>query len=149
MNNVIVLSLIVALFWAINPIIVKYVLKHKSFPLVLLIGNLTTLTAVLTFSYINKQTIIKDWKNISNEHVSLIIGNTIIFGFIASILYLYLIKNHDLSIIIGLTYMTPIFVVFLSKYVLKENISELTYFGIFFIVLGGILISQSIVTPIN
>jgi uncharacterized membrane protein len=144
MNNVILLSLIVALFWAINPIIVKYVLKHTSFPLVLLITNITTFIAVIIFAYINKEIVTNDWKNISNKNISLIITNTLVFGFIATILYFYLIKNNDLNIIIGLTYTTPLFAVILSKYILKENITNLSYLGVLFIVVGGILISQSI-----
>lgn len=144
MNKVILLSLIVALFWAINPIIIKYILRNISFPTVLLITNITTFLAVLIFSYINKESILKDWEDMSNNLIYLIIFNTLIFGFTASILYLYLIKNHDVSIIIGLTYMAPLFAVFLSKYLLKENVSQLTFLGIFFIVLGGVLISQSI-----
>lgn len=142
--NVIILSLIVAIFWAINPIIVKYILQYTSFPLVLFLGNITTFIAVLIFTYINKDVIINDWKNISRKHISLIVGNTILFGFMASILYLYLLKHYDVNVVIGLTYMSPLFVVLLSKYFLQENTSYLTYLGILFIVLGGILISTSI-----
>jgi uncharacterized membrane protein len=139
--RVILLSLIVALFWAINPIIVKYVLQYTSLPLFLLITNITTFIAVLFIAYLYKETIINDLKNLSNKNISLIIANTLIFGFIAGILYLYLIQNHDVNVIISLTYMSPLFVVFLSKYILKEDISKSSYLGVFLIILGGILIS--------
>jgi uncharacterized membrane protein len=142
--NVILLSLIVALFWAINPIIIKTVLKNTSFPLILLLSNLTSFTAVILFSFLNKNNILNDWKKMETKDMYLIITNTLIFGFTATLLYLYLLKNNDVNLIIGLTYMSPIFAIILSKYILKENVTHLSYLGILFIVIGGVLISQSI-----
>jgi drug/metabolite transporter (DMT)-like permease len=141
--ELIILSLIVALFWAINPIITKYILTHVSYPFVLVLTNIIFFICIIIFGYFHLETIKSDWAKISNKQIGLMLSNTVLFGFIAGILYMYLLKRYDANIVIGLTYMSPIFIVFLSQYFLKEKITHISKLGIIFIVLGGIMIAQS------
>jgi len=142
--ELVVLSLIVALFWAINPIITKYILTHVSYPFVLVLTNIIFFICIIIFGYFNFETIKSDWSKISNKQFGLILVNTILFGFVAGILYMYLLKHYEANIVIGLTYMSPIFIIFLSQYFLHEKISNISKLGILFIVVGGFLISQNV-----
>ena len=142
--ELIILSLVVALFWAINPIITKYILTHVSYPFVLVLTNIVFFICIIIFGYFNLDSIKKDWTKISNKQIGLMLTNTILFGFTAGILYMYLLKHYDANIVIGLTYMSPIFIIFLSQYFLNEKITHISKLGIGFIVLGGILISQNV-----
>ena len=141
--ELIILSLVVALLWAINPIITKYILTHVSYPFVLVMTNLIFFICIIIFGYLNLDTIKTDWSKISNKQIWLMLINTILFGFTAGILYMYLLKHYDANIVIGLTYMSPIFIVFLSQIFLKEKISNISKLGVLFVVIGGLLISQN------
>lgn len=141
--EVIILSLIIAIFWAINPIITKHVLNNTSYQFILFTTNLIYFTCILIFSIYNKKLILKDMMNISNEKLLLISINTIVFSFISGLLYIYLLKHYDVNLVVALTYTSPIFIILLSQMFLNETITFTSKIGIVFIVIGGILISKS------
>jgi drug/metabolite transporter (DMT)-like permease len=56
-------------------------------------------------------------------------------------LYYYMLSKEDVSSVIGLIYIYPIFVALLSFLFLKENLPLLSYVGMCFILLGAVMLS--------
>ncbi len=61
--------------------------------------------------------------------------------FISSILFLYLLKTEDLSLLYPITALSYVFVTILSIYVLKEKMNRYKLFGITLIILGVVLVT--------
>lgn len=61
--------------------------------------------------------------------------------FISSILFLYLLKTEDLSLLYPITALSYVFVTILSIYVLREKMNRYKLFGISLIILGVVLVT--------
>lgn len=65
----------------------------------------------------------------------------VLLYFISSILFLYLLKTEELSMLYPMTSLSYIFVTVLSVYVLREKINIYKIGGIAFIILGVVLVT--------
>jgi drug/metabolite transporter (DMT)-like permease len=63
--------------------------------------------------------------------------------FMANMIYYYILKNHDSSIISALIYSSPVFTLIIAHLFLKERLDIYGVSGIFAIIIGVILISQN------
>jgi drug/metabolite transporter (DMT)-like permease len=62
-------------------------------------------------------------------------------SFIPNIIYFFLLKQHDSSIVSALVNSAPVFTVLVSFLLLGEKIHKYELIGIFFIIIGIIAIS--------
>ena len=73
------------------------------------------------------------------KNYPLILG-LLLYG-LSSILFIYILRFGELSIIYPLTSLSYVWVIILSIWLLKEKITKLKWLGIIFIILGVILLS--------
>ncbi len=58
-------------------------------------------------------------------------------------MYYYILKNHESSIISALIYSSPVFTLIIAYIFLKERLDIYGISGIFFMILGVILVSNN------
>jgi drug/metabolite transporter (DMT)-like permease len=63
--------------------------------------------------------------------------------FLANMMYYYILKNHESSIISALVYSSPVFTLIIAYIFLKERLDIYGISGIFLMILGVILVSNN------
>lgn len=61
-------------------------------------------------------------------------------GFLATLIYFYLIENHKSYLVVALTYSAPLFTALLARWWLGEDISYVGAVGVVLIVVGVALL---------
>ena len=92
--------------------------------------------------------IIYNWPSIKDDLFSIdrtsfiiICAAGILTGFLANLLYMFVLKDNDSYIIAALIYSSPIFTFILAIYFLKERVTFMGIFGFFLIVFGVICLA--------
>ena len=130
------LSITVALIWAVVSIIDKYVLlKLVKNPLIpaMVLGVVGLLATVIIYLFQGFQPL-----SFFNIALAFLAG---IFIALMWILYFKAVKMEEISRVIPLFYLTPLFVLILGAVFLEEIFSFWQYFGIFLLIIGAIIIS--------
>ena len=97
---------------------------------------LITITA-----YYNNKIIIQDFKKINLRIGAILFFTTVFTLYLTNILYYYILKSHETSIISALVYSAPAFTVVFAYLFLNEKISLCGFIGILLIIIGTILIN--------
>lgn len=141
--NFVIVALIIAFLWGVQPLIQKTLLNELSTHSVLLISNIIFTLCLLAYSIVYKKIIIQDVQKINSKHWRLLLFSAIICSFFTSIIYYDLIKNYNSSIVMALTYSAPVFTVFFGQFLLKESLSANAKIGICITVAGLGILSYS------
>jgi drug/metabolite transporter (DMT)-like permease len=137
----VVLSLFVAFLWALNIIIQKYQINQSINPkTVVVIGAITYATCMLFFFIYHYHIIATDIKKTNINHIALIAFGAIVGTFLGSMLFVHLLEKHNSSLVTALAYTTPVFVLLLAFFILKEKLDRVKILGIFLTVIGIMLI---------
>ncbi len=133
----ILFSILAALTWAIVNIIDKYVLTkwvRKPIVPVMILGIIGLLASFLVYLF-------RGFSELSllNIALSFIAGT---FYILAIIFYFKAVKIEEISRVIPLFYLTPLFVLIFAAILLGEIFTPIKYLGIFLLVVGAILISS-------
>jgi drug/metabolite transporter (DMT)-like permease len=131
-----VLAVFAALIWAIVNIVDKFIVtkwfRNPLIPVLFfgLFGFFATLTIffVLGFSYLSPINII----------LALLAG---VFHTVTYLFYFMALKLEEVSRVVPLFYLSPIFVLILATLFLGEHLTLINYMGFFFLVIGAIIIS--------
>ena len=75
--------------------------------------------------------------------LGILVALSIFTAFLANIMYYYILKDHELSIISALIYSSPVFTLVIAYLFLKERLDIYGFSGIMAIIVGVILISQN------
>ena len=70
------------------------------------------------------------------------LGLSLVLYIIAMIIYLFMLKNYDLSIVYPLTSISYIFTILLAMFLLGETVSVVRWVGILLVMLGVGLIAR-------
>lgn len=136
-----VLALLVAILWAGNTVINKYVMdKSIGQKTVIVIGAFTFFTSMLLFAIYNSGEILGDIKKIKSIDIILLIGGAIFGLFFGNILFMYLLEKNNSSVVAALAYTAPVFVFIMSLIILKERIERIKILGIALTVSGVAII---------
>lgn len=73
---------------------------------------------------------------ISVNDIFLLALAAIVFSFIGNVIYFNLLNNYDSYIVLALVSSSPIFTLFISYVVYKENITTTTIVGILLVIIG-------------
>jgi drug/metabolite transporter (DMT)-like permease len=134
-------ALFVAFLWGIHPILNKILLGKFNVPTVLVLSNFVYFLAVLVFIYLNYSEITKDVKKINNQDILIIFTVSLVAGFLANLLYYYVLKSHESSLVSALVFSSPIFTLIVAHFFMKEDLNGFGILGIILIVLGVICIA--------
>jgi len=136
-------ALFVAFLWGIHPILNKILLGKFSVPTVLVLSNAVYFLAVLVFIYVNYSEISKDIKKITAQDILLLITVSIGAGFLANLLYYYVLKSHESSLVSALVFSSPIFTLIVAYFFMKEELNSFGILGILLITLGVVCIAYN------
>lgn len=129
-------ALISPLFFGIMNTVDKYVVSYRVkglFGFAIIASWVGVLGGIIVSFFV-------DWSNFSFGSLLFptIVG---IIGGVNFFLYYFAMQKQDASHLTGLVYFYPVLVAFLSFFILHERFSLLSYLGLFFIVLGVVIIS--------
>jgi len=141
--HLVIWSLVVSFLWAVAPIIHKQVFKLGLHPnSMMAFGGFAYLAVLSMWALYNWKNIRPDIKYLADWRVVALISASAIFtALLSSLIYYHLIKEHAAHLVTAITYTSPFFTLFLSWWLLKENITPFSIVGVALIVLGVILIS--------
>jgi drug/metabolite transporter (DMT)-like permease len=139
--ELILYSLLTALFWGISPIALKQILHNVDTKLVFIINSFFYTCCIIIYTIYYWNHVREQSAKIKYSDIYKIALVSVILSFIPNLIYFYLLKNHNPSVVSALVNSAPIFTVAISFYIMKENINFIELIGIIFISLGIVLIS--------
>ena len=141
MQVYIVLALLVAFLWGIHPVLSKILLNKFSVASVIIFNNFAYFLAILVFAWFNRQQIMKDVGRVDAYDAGIIFSVAIVASFAATLLYYYVLKDHESSLISALVYSSPIFTLIVAYLFLKERLTSIGVAGVLLIVAGVMCIA--------
>ena len=139
--NLIFYSLLVALFWGISPIAHKKLLNDMDTKFVLITSGLFYTLCLLFYTFYYWNDFKQEYSKVEYKNLYYLAIISFILSFIPNILYFYLLKKHDTSVVSALINSAPIFTVLVSFFILGDKINKFEIAGIILIILGIICIS--------
>ena len=135
------LALVVAFLWGIHPILSKTLLNKFDVASVMVFNNIAYFLAILVFSFYNRHLILKDARRVDMYDATIITTIAIAASFTANLIYYYVLKDHESSLISALVYSSPIFTLIVAYLFLKEQLTVMGVAGILLIVAGVMCIA--------
>jgi drug/metabolite transporter (DMT)-like permease len=139
--NLIFYSLLIALFWGISPIAHKKLLNNMDTKFILISTGLFYSLFFIIYSMYNWTHFKYECTQVNNKTIIYLAVVAFMLSFIPNIIYFFLLKQHDSSIVSALVNSAPVFTVLVSFLILGEKIHKYELIGIFFIIIGIIAIS--------
>ena len=139
--NLIFYSLLIALFWGISPIAHKKLLNNMDTKFVLIISGLFYSLFFIFYTLYNWSHFKQEYKQVEYKYLLYSAIIAFMLSFIPNIIYFFLLKKHDSSIVSALVNSAPVFTVLVSFLFLGDKIHKYELVGIFFIIIGIIAIS--------
>jgi chloramphenicol-sensitive protein RarD len=143
MQNYILLALISGLMWGIAPVIHKVLLVKYQPITIMLFNSFTYAISMTMIVFFNYNVFMKDMQHIKYEDIFIMILSSIGILIIGNLIYYYVLREHESSLVSALIYSSPVFTLILAYIFLKERLSMYGYLGIFSILLGIIFISKN------
>lgn len=138
-------SLAISFLWGLTPPTYKYLMSaDKVDPIaVFVISGAAYAASLVCFSLCFHVPVAREVRRLSGRSVAIIAGLSVLTGFVANILYIYLLRNHASYAVTALAYSAPVFTLLLSVLVLKERVTALGVLGAVLILLGVACVSFS------
>jgi uncharacterized membrane protein len=143
MQHYILLALISGFMWGMAPVIHKVQLVKYQPITIMLLNSFTYAISMMLIVFFNYKMFMKDVNKIKYEDILIIILSSIGILVIGNLIYYYVLREHDSSLVSALIYSSPVFTLILAYIFLKERLSMYGYLGIFSILLGIIFISKN------
>jgi len=140
----ILFSILAALTWSIVNTVDKYVLTkwvRKPIVPVMILGVIGLIASIFVY-------FIYGFSELSyiNILLALISG---FFYILMSLFYFKAVKTEEISRVIPLFYLTPLFILIFASIFLREFFAPIKYLGIFLLVMGAFVISSKKITKIS
>jgi len=139
--NLIFYSLLIALFWGISPIAHKKLLNNMDTKFVLIASGLFYSLFFIFYSIYYWSYFKQEYKQVEYKYLLYLALIAFMLSFIPNILYFFLLKEHDTSVVSALINSAPVFTVLVSFLLFGNKIHKYELVGIFFIIIGIIAIS--------
>lgn len=139
--NVVPAALFVAFLWGVAPTIHKHVLRKTDPKTVMVVGSLFYIACLAVFAAYCWKDIRRDLPNLTPSNVFWIAITSIIAGFVANLIYYFILRKHDSYVISALIYCAPVFTLVLSYMFLKERATPLALLGVLLTVAGVVCLS--------
>ena len=141
MMNVITASLMVSFLWGLNPVINKHILDTLNPKLLICIEGIIFFFCLIFYGYCNWFEIKKDLPKVNLKYFLLILISAVVTGFLANVIYLTVLHNHESYVISALVFSAPFFTLILAMIFLKEKINIYGFVGVLLIVFGVICLA--------
>lgn len=137
-------SLLVAFMWASSTILHKFVLNQVTdHRIPFACGFFFYTTCMLVFWALNYKELAPEVKRLSKKAWLALAVSTVFGSFLAALLYFRVLQNNNSSIVSTLSYSSPVFVLLMSRWFLKENTHPVAMMGIGVTMIGIFLIAWS------
>ena len=139
----IILALVVSFLWGIQPVLQKYLLNKFDGSTIMLLTSFIHFTAIFTIFFLtkNQSIVVKDVKKMNRTDLIVIICTAFFTIFLTNIIYFYILKDHESSIISALIYSSPVFTLVIAYLFLSEKLEAIGVIGILLVLVGVICIS--------
>ena len=141
MESLVPASLFIAFLWGIQPVIHKYILKSIDPKTILILTTVFYSLCSIAFAIKYWRSVQKDWKKLTPIKLMWIGIAAILSGFVANLIYLFVLKKHKSYLVSALIYAAPAFTLLLSYFLLKEDISIIGFIGVILVIIGTICIA--------
>lgn len=143
---IVLLATIVSFLWGLQIVLQKIMLKSLSPITTLVIGSTFYLTALAVFATWNWNVIREDvFVNcrIDAKVIAIAFISSFLCGFIANMMYMFVLAKNNSHIVAALTNTTPLFTLLFAALLLREHITRRSVMGVILIVAGTILLSYN------
>jgi drug/metabolite transporter (DMT)-like permease len=134
-------ALFVSLLWGIQPVLHKLLLSKYKPITILIISSFLYFYLIAMVAFARNADVKNDLDNMTRRDILIILSIGLFSGFIGNMLYLYVLKDHNTSIISALIYSSPVFTLIISYLFLKEKLNMYGLLGVITIIIGVILVS--------
>ncbi len=149
MSNVVLIAVFIAFIFGVSPIIHKYIFNNVPSltpQLLFIFGGIAYFLFTFVYAISKKQSIITNIKTIPLSMTLLFLFGASL-SFYANYLYFNIISKNPSHIVSSLIFISPIFTLILSYFLLKEEITITSIIGILLIVTGVIIVAVSCKKP--
>lgn len=139
--NLILSTLIISFLWGVSPIAYKKVLANVDNKLVFILNSFFYTLCIILYTIYYWSSIKEEYSKIKTNDIYIVACVAIIMSFIPNIIYFYLLKHYDSSIVNILVNSSPIFTIAISYFIFSEKKTRNEMIGVGLIILGIIFIS--------
>jgi len=139
--NLILSTLIISFLWGMSPIAYKKVLTNVDNKLVFILNSFFYTLCIILYTIYYWSSIKEEYSKIKTNDIYIVAIISIIMSFIPNIIYFYLLKHYDSSIVTILVSSSPIFTIAISYFIFLEKKTRNEMIGVSLIILGIIFIS--------
>ena len=143
LDNYIFLALFISFLWGVQTVIHKHLLSSLHFVTIMLVSGVINVSLIVVLSIYLKNDILTDLKKITFRDAVILVCLPIFTVFISNLIYYFILKKHESSLVSALTYSSPAFTLILAYLYLNERLDIYGLSGIFAIIAGVILISNN------
>ena len=143
MDTYILIALFISFLWGIQPIVHKHLLNKYNFITIMLISTIVNFSLILAVSITRNKEILVDMNKLTFRDLFILVLVSSFTIFLANMMYYYILKNHESSIISALVYSSPVFTLIIAYIFLKERLDIYGVSGIFLMIFGVILVSNN------
>jgi drug/metabolite transporter (DMT)-like permease len=143
MDIYIFIAIFISFLWGIQPIVHKHLLNKYNFITIMLISTIVNFSLILAVSITRNKEILADMNKLTFRDLFILVLVSSFTIFLANMMYYYILKNHESSIISALVYSSPVFTLIIAYIFLKERLDIYGISGIFLMILGVILVSNN------
>ena len=143
MDIYIFIAIFISFLWGIQPIVHKHLLNRYNFITIMLISTIVNFSLILAVSITRNKEILVDMNKLTFRDLFILVLVSSFTIFLANMMYYYILKNHESSIISALVYSSPVFTLIIAYIFFKERLDIYGISGIFLMILGVILVSNN------
>ena len=133
------LAVSVAALWGIAPALYKRVLERISPKSLVVFYSLVVAVLCVAWAWTFRADVVADSKRLRGSDWALIVLGAAA-GFLANVIYIYLIKAYDTHWVVGLAYTAPLFAAALAWFWLGERVTLLSGVGLALIGAGALML---------
>ena len=143
MDTYILIALFISFLWGIQPIVHKHLLNKYNFITIMLISTIVNFSLILAVSITRNKEILADMNKLTFRDLFILVLVSSFTIFLANMMYYYILKNHESSIISALVYSSPVFTLIIAYIFFKERLDIYGVSGILLMIFGVILVSNN------
>jgi len=141
--NITFLSTLVAVGWGLSGVFQKLLLKELNSRTVMIFSSSAYFMFLMVYLYCVRKEVIPNLSKINKKLVLYFLLNGLVGILLPNILYYYLSKKSNISLVTILTSTYPIWTLIFSYFILNEKLSKNVLFGIFLVTVGILWINKN------
>lgn len=140
-SQYVMVAIFIAFLWGVLPIIHKFLLRKYDKLTIMILFAFTYFICILGLITTTHKQLLRDLSKITVQDSLIICITSAITGFLANLIYYYVISKHESYIVEALISCSPLFTLGFAYFLLEEEINFIGVVGVFLITLGVVCIS--------